>query len=186
LFYSEICKYTHFFTFNLTVTKEPWVMEKTTYIFEFNVKSTIRITYFSSWNKKKVKFCWPVLLQYTHERKFICSRKKSLAFPVPMFTELTNSQHQCVLTSLTENHPNTVIKVKSTDRNPLTPLNKVRLSLLLFSRNSHVLKFLLTSLLPIFFPFRPKNVGESQNFTSFGCSMIFAVAIFTKLPFAQQ
>jgi hypothetical protein len=35
---------------------------KTTYIFEFSVKSTIRIRYFSSWDIKKVKFCWPVLL----------------------------------------------------------------------------------------------------------------------------
>jgi hypothetical protein len=34
---------------------------KTTYIFKFSVKSTIRIRYFSSWDKKKVKFCWPVL-----------------------------------------------------------------------------------------------------------------------------
>jgi hypothetical protein len=25
---SEICKYTHFFTFNFAVTKKPWVMEK--------------------------------------------------------------------------------------------------------------------------------------------------------------
>jgi hypothetical protein len=30
---------------------------KTTYVFEFSVKSTIRIRYFSSWDKKKVKFC---------------------------------------------------------------------------------------------------------------------------------
>jgi hypothetical protein len=25
---SEICKYTHFFPFNLAVTKKPWMMEK--------------------------------------------------------------------------------------------------------------------------------------------------------------
>jgi hypothetical protein len=35
---------------------------KTNYIFEFSVKSSIRIRHFSSWDKKKVKFCWPVLL----------------------------------------------------------------------------------------------------------------------------
>ena len=35
---------------------------KTTYTFEFSVKSSIRIRYFSSCAKKKVKFCWPVLL----------------------------------------------------------------------------------------------------------------------------
>ena len=34
---------------------------KTTYTFEFSVKSSIRIRYFSSCAKKKVKFCWPVL-----------------------------------------------------------------------------------------------------------------------------
>jgi hypothetical protein len=63
LFSSEKGKYTHFFTFNLAVTKKkPWVMEETTYMFEFSVKRTIRIRYFSSWDKKKVKFCWPVLL----------------------------------------------------------------------------------------------------------------------------
>ena len=34
---------------------------KTTYTFEFSVKLSIRIRYFSSCAKKKVKFCWPVL-----------------------------------------------------------------------------------------------------------------------------
>ena len=34
---------------------------KTTYTFEFSCKSSIRITYFSSCAKKKVKFCWTVL-----------------------------------------------------------------------------------------------------------------------------
>ena len=34
----------------------------TTYTFEFSVKSSIRIRYFSSCAKKKVKFCWPVLV----------------------------------------------------------------------------------------------------------------------------
>jgi hypothetical protein len=28
LLFSKICKYTHFFTFNLAVTKKPWVTEK--------------------------------------------------------------------------------------------------------------------------------------------------------------
>ena len=58
---SEICKYTHFFTINLALTNKLWAMEKTTYTFEFSVKSSIRIRYFSSCAKKKVKFCCPVL-----------------------------------------------------------------------------------------------------------------------------
>jgi len=33
--------------------------KKTTYTLEFSSKSSIRIRYFSSCAKKKVKFCWP-------------------------------------------------------------------------------------------------------------------------------
>jgi len=75
---------------------------------------------------------------------------ESLAFPTQISTELTNSEHLYAQIFLTEAHSNEVIKVKSTDRNPFTPLNKIRLSLLLFSRHSQILKFLLTSLLPNF------------------------------------
>ena len=52
------------FTLNLVVTKNRGWWRKTTYIFEFSAKSSIRIRYFPSCAKKKVKFCCPVLLVY--------------------------------------------------------------------------------------------------------------------------
>jgi len=58
------------FTLNLVVTKKPWVMEKTAYIFEFSVKSSIGIRYFPSCAKKKLNFvvqCYYLLIQcYVH------------------------------------------------------------------------------------------------------------------------
>ena len=57
-----VCKYTHFFTLYLAVTKNRGWWRKTTYIlvFEFSVKSSIRIRHFPSCAKKKVKFFCPV------------------------------------------------------------------------------------------------------------------------------
>ena len=43
---------------------------KTTYTFEFRFKSSIRIRYFSSCAKQKVKFCWPVLSIHIHTCPF--------------------------------------------------------------------------------------------------------------------
>jgi hypothetical protein len=52
--YVNIHIFSLFFTFNLAVTKKNcgrW--RKTAYVFEFSVKSSIRIRYFSSWDKQK-------------------------------------------------------------------------------------------------------------------------------------
>jgi hypothetical protein len=114
---------------------------------------------------------------------------ESWAFRAPIFTELTNSEHLYVQIFLTKDHLNDVMKVKSTDRNPFTPLNKVRLSLRLFSRRSQVnlLKFFFDISSTEFYPRRAKNVENSQNLIYIlRWSTLFAVPIFMKLPFAQR
>jgi hypothetical protein len=53
-----------FFTFHLAVTKNCGWWRKTTYIFEFSVKSAIRIRYFSSWDKKSEILLTGVIIQF--------------------------------------------------------------------------------------------------------------------------
>ena len=50
-----VCKYTHLSYLTWLSQKNRWRWRKTTYIFEFNVKISIRIIYFASCAKKKKK-----------------------------------------------------------------------------------------------------------------------------------
>ena len=50
-----------------------------------------------------------------------------MAFPGPIFTELTNGQQHYVQSSYNEFGPNWAINLESTDRNPFTTLRKIRI-----------------------------------------------------------
>ena len=64
----------HFFTFHVAVTKKNrgW-WRKTTYIFEFSVKSSIRIWYFPLWEKKKSEILLPSEIVY-HDTYLVNAR----------------------------------------------------------------------------------------------------------------
>ena len=80
---------------------------KTTYTFEFSVKSSIRIRYFSSRAKKKVKFCWPVLsfchkVRFSHQvsvtlhyKELSIHQGKSTPCLVPSTIQMYTSLAQC-------------------------------------------------------------------------------------------
>jgi hypothetical protein len=55
-----VCKYTHFFTLNWTVTKSVGVGEKLLIYFNSELEVLLGIDIFVRVPKKKVKFCCPV------------------------------------------------------------------------------------------------------------------------------
>jgi hypothetical protein len=64
---------------------------------------------------------------------------KSMIFPAPIFTKLTNAHQHYAHTSSTYLQPNRTTNVERTDINSLTPVSSVWLSLRRFSRNSQSL-----------------------------------------------
>ena len=66
---------------------------------------------------------WNTVLRYTRENDVIYSRKKRTAFPEPIFTKLKVTRQYYMQICYTEFHPNWILSVKTTDRDPLTPLS---------------------------------------------------------------
>lgn len=70
-----------------------------------------------------------MVLRYTRRRRFIQTRKKSTAFPARIFTQPTNARQHYVQIYCTEFRDDRTANVQTVDTTPLTPANKVWLSL---------------------------------------------------------
>jgi hypothetical protein len=109
----------------------------------FVFKGLIRSQVMCSWHNKppvfsKAFFTFKIhtVSRYTSKYHFPYAHTKRTAFPMPIFTKLTNVQQHYAQISYKGSHPTWTINVGSTNRNSLTCVTKARISRHRFSRNS--------------------------------------------------
>jgi hypothetical protein len=80
-----------------------------------------------------------------------------MAFATPVSSKLANSRQQQVHLFYTDVHEHRKINVKSRERNPFKPLDKVWLSPHRFARNSQLLTASRGIILYRIYPYQPRN-----------------------------